>query len=646
MNATRKNRLLLLNILFLFTGILTTPFIFGQNNNLVTIGIPDTINANPNAVLKAYNSTIDFPAFIDWDNNGILLNGGTVIYKMNRPNGSITEKYKMNQGLGDYLSPDHNSFLFLEDTNGDERYQLFLHSIKTGINTVITEIGTRSTTPFWKPDSRQILYKSNARTDRETDLYLRNINPPYNDTLLIQNITDEAVIYDWDVRTNRILFVKIISENNKELYRYDINTGELQQINSGKEIAHSNAMFLSDSDTILIVSDEGSEFQHLMLYNYKTGTSRKLTNEILWDIDAISMASKGHYLAFTVNENGYSALYRMNLTDFTYKRVATLPTGIIRNLKINRNGNAVAFNFYGSTFKRKVYTYDFEKDQLFQWTNKNGSKKTDFAFIQARSVSLPAYDPIINKNYSIPAFLYEPKTSGKHPVYIDIHGGPEYQALPFFNKWHQFLVNELGIAVIVPNIRGSNGYGKSYMKSDDGLSRENAVKDIGILLDWIATQPQFDKERIALFGESYGGYMVLAALANFPDKIRCGIDVVGISDFVTYLEKTADYRKELRRVEFGDERIPEIRDFLLRISPVTNVNRMNSPLFIVQGYNDPRVHYQVSEQMVQSLQEKGKTVWYLGAKDEGHGFQKSENNNYQKNAEILFLTTFLLPKTN
>lgn len=643
MNTIPQNRLLPLNSLFLFTGILITQFIFGQNNNLVTIGIPDVITTNPDTVLNTYTSNTDFPAFIDWDGNGILLNGGTVIYKMNRPDGSIKEKYKMAQRLSEYISPDHKSFLFLEDNDGDERYQLFSHQIKTGTSTAITTKGTRSTSPFLKPDGKQMLYKSNKRADQETDLYLRNINPPYNDTLLIKNITDEAVIYDWNVRTNQILFAKIISENDKELYRYDSNTGELQQIHNGKQIAHSNALFLSDRDTILIVSDAGSEFLHITLYNCKTGISRKLTPEIPWDIDEITITPKRNYLAFTVNENGYSSLYRMNLTDFTYKRAISLPTGIIRNLKINRNGNTVAFNFYASTFRRKVYTYDFKKDQIFQWANKNGSKKTDFAFIQARSIRLEAYDTTSNKKYDIPAFLYEPKTKGKHPVYIDIHGGPEYQALPFFNRWHQFLVNELGIAVIVPNVRGSNGYGKSFMKSDDGLLRENAVNDIGVLLDWIATQPQFDKERIALYGESYGGYLVLASLASFPDKIRCGIDVVGISDFVTYLEKTADYRKDLRRIEFGDERIPEIRDFLLRISPVTNVNRIHSPLFIVQGYNDPRVHYQVSEQMVKSLQEQGKTVWYLGAKDEGHGFQKSKNGNYQKNAEIYFLKTFLIP---
>eukprot|EP01012_Entosiphon_sulcatum_P009343 TRINITY_DN15224_c0_g1_i2.p1 TRINITY_DN15224_c0_g1~~TRINITY_DN15224_c0_g1_i2.p1 ORF type:complete len:641 (-),score=91.03 TRINITY_DN15224_c0_g1_i2:984-2906(-) len=635
----------LVTIFSIYLLFISSQNAIAQNTNLITYGLPDSISTKLNPAINKYRSNTDFPALIDWDksNEAILLNGGSVVYKMKNNNGEINEKYKLEQSFGEFPSPDKTKFLFLEDEDGDENFQLFLYDIKSKKTAKITEKGTRSTNPFWKPDGTKILYKSNKRKSSEADLYICNIAEPYNDKLLLENITDEAVIYDWDVATNQILFAKIISENNKELFLYNITTGRLEQINQGKSnIAYSNALFIPKKNGCLILSDEGSEFLQLKFYSFPNKTFQKIINNINWNIDEISLSKNRKYLAFTVNENGSSALYRMDTKYFLYKKINPIPEGIINNLKINNKGDKVAFNLYGSTFRRKVFSYDFNKNELSQFTNKNATPKPEFDFVKAEKILLPVIDSLSAISYTIPGFIYKPKTNSKHPVYIDIHAGPEYQALPSFNKWHQYLVNELGIAIIVPNIRGSNGYGKSYMKADDIINRENAIKDIGALLDWIATQPDLDKDRVALFGESYGGFMVLSSLAHYPDKIRCGIDVVGISNIVTYLEKTRDYRKDLRRVEFGDERNPKIRDYLLRISPANNAEKIKSPLFIVQGYNDPRVNFQESEKMVQSLQQQKKIVWYLGAKNEGHGFHKSENVAMQMNAKILFLKKYLL----
>jgi dipeptidyl aminopeptidase/acylaminoacyl peptidase len=204
------------------------------------------------------------------------------------------------------------------------------------------------------------------------------------------------------------------------------------------------------------------------------------------------------------------------------------------------------------------------------------------------------------------------------------------------------LPNELGIAIIEPNVRGSAGYGKSFLKLDNGYKREESVQDIGKLLDWIAKQPELDADRVAVTGGSYGGYMVLASMVHYNDRIRCGIDVVGISNFVTFLQNTEDYRKDLRRVEYGDERDPKMKEFLLSISPANQVDKITKPLFIIQGLNDPRVPASESEQMKNNLQAKEKEVWYLVAKDEGHGFRKKENVVFQQLAEVLFLKKFLL----
>ena len=242
--------------------------------------------------------------------------------------------------------------------------------------------------------------------------------------------------------------------------------------------------------------------------------------------------------------------------------------------------------------------------------------------------------------YHIPAFIY--RAAGEaSPVFIDIHGGPEYQIRPRFNAFYQYLVKELGITVIVPNIRGSNGYGKSYMQMDDGLKRERVIQDVGALLDWIELQDGLDENRVAIHGESYGGYVVLASLARYSDRINCGIDAFGISNWITYLERTRDYRRDLRRVEFGDERNPEIHEFLERISPVSQVDDISAPLLIFQGQNDPRVDYREAEQMYTSLRDQGNKVWYVLAKDEGHGFHKADNYDLQVNLTISFLKKHL-----
>jgi dipeptidyl aminopeptidase/acylaminoacyl peptidase len=223
------------------------------------------------------------------------------------------------------------------------------------------------------------------------------------------------------------------------------------------------------------------------------------------------------------------------------------------------------------------------------------------------------------------AYVYRPKSAAPCPVVIEIHGGPESQYRPGWDPFVQFLVNELGYAVIAPNVRGSSGYGKTFMALDNGVLREDAVRDIGSLLVWIGVQPHFDREHVAVMGGSYGGYMALASLVTYGERLRGGIDLVGISNFVTFLRNTAPYRQDLRRAEYGDERIEAMRIFLDRISPLTNASRIKKPLLVVAGLNDPRVPVSESEQLVWRVRSNGGEVWYLLAKDEGHGFRKKAN---------------------
>jgi dipeptidyl aminopeptidase/acylaminoacyl peptidase len=244
----------------------------------------------------------------------------------------------------------------------------------------------------------------------------------------------------------------------------------------------------------------------------------------------------------------------------------------------------------------------------------------------------------------ISAYLYRPRGPGPHPVLIDIHGGPESQARAAWNPFVQFLVNELGYAVITPNVRGSSGYGKTFLKLDNGVLREDAVKDIGSLIVWLGLQPMFDREHVVVMGDSYGGYMALASLAAYGDRLKGGVDEVGISNFVSYLENTAPYRRDLRRAEYGDERDPKMRAFLNQISPVNKVALIRRPLLVVEGMNDPRVPPMESQQIVWRMRSKGAEVWYLAAKDEGHGFRKKANEDVYLETVAMFLNKLKLAR--
>jgi dipeptidyl aminopeptidase/acylaminoacyl peptidase len=278
-----------------------------------------------------------------------------------------------------------------------------------------------------------------------------------------------------------------------------------------------------------------------------------------------------------------------------------------------------------------VFVYDFGKRTLSRWTESEVGGLDTARFPLPELVSFASFDGL-----EVPAWVYRPAGAGPHPVIVNIHGGPEAQSQPVFNSLFSYWTNELGAAVVSPNVRGSSGYGKTYLQLDNGKLREDSVKDIGALLDWIAAQPDLDQERVIVYGGSYGGYMVLASLVHYDDRLLGGVSVVGISNFVTFLENTESYRRDLRRVEYGDERDPEMRAFLEAISPLNNAEQITSPLFVAQGFNDPRVPYTESEQIVREVRGNGVEVWYLLAMDEGHGFAKKPNRDYFQAATSMF----------
>jgi len=364
-----------------------------------------------------------------------------------------------------------------------------------------------------------------------------------------------------------------------------------------------------------------------------------LTSKIPWDVEAFDLSHDGKRIAFVTNENGLSVLRDFNLTTKeTLRENKNLPAGVISGVRWHRNGHELAITVNNAQGPGDVYSLDAVTGKVERWTDSETAVPTK-DFPAAELVKWKSFD-----GKMISGFLYRPpsKFTGKRPVMVMIHGGPEGQSLPTFLGRNNYLLNELGIALIYPNVRGSMGYGKTFTLLDNGFLREDTYKDINALFDWIGERPDLDANRICVMGGSYGGHMTLAISTFYSDRIRCSVDIVGMSNLVTFLEHTEAYRRDLRRVEYGDERDPKMREFLERIAPMNNIEKIKKPMLVVAGKNDPRVPVSESEQIVAALKKSGTPVWYIMAKDEGHGFQKKPNQDYQFYATIEFLQEYLL----
>jgi dipeptidyl aminopeptidase/acylaminoacyl peptidase len=402
--------------------------------------------------------------------------------------------------------------------------------------------------------------------------------------------------------------------------------------------AARGGLFAKDGKGVYITSDLGTEFRTLRHVDLATGKVTDLTRGLIhWEIEDVALSRDGRYLAYVVNEDGASKIGAMDLVQRADLIPPELPFGVIGTIAFDPESKRLGFGMQTPTAPSDVFVWTLADGTLQRWTESEIGPVDAKSLVAPKLVRYPTFDKADGKPREIPAWVYKPAGAGPHPVLISIHGGPEGQAQPVFSMNVQQWAAELGYAVIQPNVRGSSGYGKTYVALDNGMKREDSVKDIGALLDWIATQPDLDAKRVVLIGGSYGGYMVLASMTHFNDRLRGAVDIVGISNFVTFLESTAEYRRDLRRPEYGDERDPKMRAFLEQISPLNNAGKINKPMLIVQGQNDPRVPVTESEQMVAKIRANGGEVWYLLGLNEGHGFQKRDNVDYYQWAVAMFL---------
>ena len=617
--------------------------------NLVMENIPEIPQQLKDRIFQYQNTRS--ASFQDWLHNddGILIStrfGETSqFHKINMPGGSREQITFFNEPVsGATICPDKskNTFLFTKDVGGGEFYQIFSFDIDNGNFKMLTDGKSSNGGVSWNNKGDKFSFFSTKRNGTDWDIYIADINDPANAEIVL---SEGGTWYpvDWAPEDNSLLIGKYVSANESYYYTLDLTSKSLNQINpSSEKIAYGSAVFSKDGKGIFITSDENSEFQRLRYYDLKTQKFTVLTEDITWDVESLTVSEQGDKLAFTVNEDGMAKLYLLDTETMKYKAVPGIPVGQVYGLSFHPDGKKLAVVLNTPQSSGDVYVMNVSDNSLVRWTYSEVGGLNTSNFVIPELIHFETFDQVDGKPRMIPAFITKPKGNGPFPVVIDIHGGPEGQAQPYFNPIVQYYVNEMGIAVIEPNVRGSSGYGKSFLLLDNGFKREESVQDIGKLLDWIAKQPDLDAKRVAVTGGSYGGYMVLSSMFNFNDRLKCGVDIVGISNFVTFLQNTQDYRRDLRRAEYGDERDPKMNEYLNSISPTTNANKITKPLFVVQGLNDPRVPYTEAEQIVDIVRKNSGEVWYLLAKDEGHGFRKKTNRDFYVWSEALFLEKYLL----
>ena len=620
-----------------------------NNGNLILEDIPE-IPQNIKDDLKRFQSVRSAP-FRGFDVTGkkIYISTGfgnvSQLHLVERPDGARNQITYFDEPIGSVSKQPNGSLIaFTMDAGGSENAQIFMLNPVDGSYDLLSDGESRNGGPLWDNSGKMIAYRSNRRNGASNDVWMMSIDSPKSAEILLE-ATDGTSWgpIDWSEDNSKILIQNYISVTNSKVYILDTVTKDKRLILGDKntQSVNSGLSFDKDSSGVFYVTDEFGEFNNLAHKNLKTDEITLITKDIGWDVDGFTISKDGKRAAFKVNENGYSSLYLLNTSSFKYKKISSIPIGLIGGIQFNDKADLLGLSINTYMSPSESYTLELKNNplrygELTKWTNSEIGGLDTASFISPKLMSYKSFDGL-----DIPAFIYAKESKEPLPVIIYIHGGPEGQSRPSFSSTFQLWINQLNAAVITPNVRGSKGYGKTYLGLDNGFNREDSVKDIGALIEWVEKQPNLDSSRIAVYGGSYGGYMVLASAVNYSDKLKAAIDIVGISNFVTFLTNTQDYRRDLRRVEYGDERNPEMRAFLEEISPNNNVDKINVPMFVAQGENDPRVPVTESEQIVKSLRDANKIVWYMNALNEGHGYRKKENRDLYQQAVILFLEQHL-----
>ena len=619
--------------------------------NLVTDGVPPI----PTAIAEGARRYGDFRAAAFWDWHptrremiiGTRFGDAPQLHRVALPGGARTQLTFFPDPVSgaSYQPTDGHYIVFTKDVGGAEFFQKYRYDVATGEITLLTDGKSRNVGGAWSHRGDRYAYMSTRRDGRDLDLWVMDPSQPATDRMVTQLEGGGYEPADWSPDDRQILLRQGVSVNETRLWLVDVASGQ-QTLLTPKEgdesIAYGAERFGRDGKGVYLTSDRGSEFQRLAYLELATKRYRFLTSEIPWDVEEFDLSPDGRAIAFVTNEGGVGVLHVIGTATGVERRVPKLPAGVVSGLRWRSNSAELGFTLTSSRAPADAYSLEVASGALTRWTESETGGLDTRDFAEAELVHWPGFD-----GRAISGFLYKPPAhfAGRRPVIINIHGGPEGQSRPGFLGRNNYYLNELGVAMIFPNIRGSTGYGKTYVKLDNGVLRDGAYKDIGALLEWIRTRPDLDGDHVLVTGGSYGGHMTLVTATQYDRAICCAVDVVGISNLATFLEHTSGYRQDLRRVEYGDERDSTLRAWMERTAPLNNVDKVTKPLFIVQGMNDPRVPRSEAEQMLAALKRRAVPAWFLMAKDEGHGFRKKGNQDFQFYATILFTERYLLGRT-
>ena len=535
-----------------------------------------------------------------------------------------------------HWSPDGTALLFTMDEGGSEREQLYVMRPNGTEQRRLTPDGAAiHLFGAWSPDGTRIAYAANSRNPEHFDIYVMEVATGTARRVLKRD--GYFQVLNWSPSGAQLLVKERLSSYNEELYLLDLDTGELRHVSPHEgDALYTCGYFLPEGRAALVCTDQDRDFLCLARMELRTGRLQRLL-ERRADVELCELSADGRRLVALLNREGWSELVLARLRDRMLTGVASVPLpGVATSVRMARSGEPVAVSLHGPTQNSNVWSLDPDTTARTQWTRASMGSLTPQDLVEPEAVRYQSHDGL-----DIPALLYRPRgTEGQGlPVVVQVHGGPEGQDRPNFLPVYQYLVQR-GCAVLAPNVRGSGGYGRAYVRMDDREKRYDALRDVEYAHHWLTRTGIGDATRIAIMGASYGGFTVLWCLTHQPELWTAGVDIVGIANFQTFFRNTGPWRRHLRASEYGD---PEKDQELLRdLSPIHSVDQIRAPLMVVQGANDPRVPQDESDQMVARLRARNHPVEYLLFPDEGHGIVKIPNRIRAYTAIGDFLERYLL----
>jgi dipeptidyl aminopeptidase/acylaminoacyl peptidase len=537
--------------------------------------------------------------------------------------------------------PNKNAFFYCADSTGEENSQIYYQRVGDASARRLTDGKSINGGALWSAAGREIAFSTMARDTGSRDIDIIDPDGGALPRLAVGGDGADWSVLDWSADDRKLLLRKHVSPYEDYLYVFDLGTGQKREVEpSPGKGAIPSAKFSRDGTGVYFVSNRDGDYARLRFVNTFTSEKNDLSGRGDADVEQLALSKDGHYLAYVTDEGGVDKLNLLDLRAHQDLVAPTLPArGIVDSLSFDPDGKRLLFGLTAANQPRDAYVLDVASNRLEPWTASEAGPLDRTKFVVPRLTQFPTFDRADGKPRGLPLYVYEPASPGPHPVLIVLHDGPDARFRPTFDPWIEYVVNELGFAVLAPNVRGSTGYGKSFSALARGTLREDAIKDVGALLVWLALDSRFDKTHVVVSGAGYGGYMALSALVNYGERLRGAVAMAPITDFIGFVSGTAPESRGAARDEFGDERDTDARMFLRRISPLSNADRITRPVLLVHGKNDRRVPIAQTEQLVNRLRARNQTVWYLKAQDEGGSFARWQNREAYYRAFAQFLTS-------